>query len=471
MSFDYLSREDLSKIHEATLDILENTGIRSKSQRFLDKASTLGLTVKEKTIYFPRDKVNEAIRSAPSHFSTFGRDDKYEIKWGEGNAYNHTCVGTPFIKDLATNKKRAVHYPDLENFIRVADALPATDIVSCIFPQDIPEQAAVTVQTAAMVKNTTKPLRICIESDHETKYIIEVLAAAVGGLEKLQKKPIAYLEVSPISPLDYAIGPSNGLMDTVEAGLPLGIIPCPMMGATGPMTLIGTVTMHNAEMLAGVVIAQLMRPGHPVIMSPRVTFMDMSTAMGLWAAPEMGLAATASVQMARYYEIPNTATGFSCASKVTDEQAAFESMYNALLPALAGADVIGASGSLDNCLISCYRKLVVDDEISSLIQRAVKGETVNEDTLAVSAIDDVVHGDRNFLGHPHTLKHLRTELWKPTLSNRSTYEAWLADGETTFSDRAKALAEDLLANHTVEALPAPTIAAIEAIVAKAIKGE
>ncbi len=415
--------------------------------------------------------MNEAIKKAPSHFSTYGRDDKYEIKWGEGRAYNHTCVGTPFIKDLATNEKKAVHYSDLENFVRVSDALPATDIISCIFPQDIPEQAAVTVQTAAMVKNTTKPLRICIESDHETKYIIEVLAAAVGGLEALKEKPIAYLEVSPISPLDYAIGPSNGLLDTVEAGLPLGIIPCPMLGATGPMTLIGTVTMHNAEMLAGVVIAQLMRPGTPVIMSPRVTFIDMRTAMGLWAAPEMGLAATVSIQMAKYYGIPSTATGFSCASKITDEQAAFESMYNALLPALAGADVIGASGSLDNALVSCYRKLIVDNEISSLIQRAVKGEIVDEDTLAVDVIDEVVHGERNFLGHPHTLKHLRTELWQPFLSDRATYEGWQEGGSTTFEERAKVLAEKLLANHTVEPLPAPAIKAIDEIVARAIKGE
>ncbi len=290
-------------------------------------------------------------------------------------------------------------------------------------------------------------------------------------MEKLRQKPLAYLEVSPISPLDYAIGPSNGLLDTVEAGLPLGIIPCPMIGATGPMTLIGTVTMHNAEMLAGVVIAQLMRPGHPVIMSPRVTFIDMRTAMGLWAAPEMGLAAAVSVQMAKHYRIPNTATGYSCASKTADEQAAFESMYNALLPAMAGADVLGASGSLDNCLISCYRKLIVDNEISSLIQRAVKGQVVDSDTLAVEVIAEVVNGERNFLGHPHTLRHLRSELWQPQLSDRSTYEGWQAGGATDFSDRARALAQELLANHRVEPLPAEALAAIDRIVERAIRGE
>lgn len=465
--FEYLDRADIEKMHEATLRILEHTGIRSLSQKFLDKAAAVGLTVKGDRVYFPRELVEKGLSTAPSHFTTYGRDDRYQIHWGEKKAYSHTCVGTPFMKDIETNIKRNVVLKDLEDFIRVADALPATDIVSCIFPQDIPAHAAVTVQTAAMVKNTVKPLRICIESAHETNYIIDVLDAAVGGREALRKKPIAYLEISAISPLDYAEGPANGLLDVVEAGLPLGIIPCPMMGATGPMTLIGTVVMHNAEIVAGVVMAQLLSPGHPTIMSPRVTFMDMSTAVGLWAAPEMGLAAAASAQMALYYNIPCTVTGFSCGSKISDEQAAFESMYNTLLPALGGVDVVGASGSLDNALISCYRKLIVDDEICSLIQRALKGNVVDEDTMAVEVVDDVVKGDGNFLAHPHTLKHLRTELWQPTISDRGPYENW-EPTSTTFGERAQTLAKDLLANHFCEPLSATALAAVEKAVQAAI---
>lgn len=466
--FEYLDRPDIEKMHEATLEILEKTGIRSLSQRFLDKAASVGLTVKGDRIYFPRELVAKGLATAPSHFITYGRDERYQIRWGEKKAYNHTCVGTPFMKDIESNKKRNVVLKDLENFIRVADALPATDIISCIFPQDIPAHAAVTVQTAAMLKNTTKPLRICIESAHETNFIIDALAAAAGSEEALREKPLAYLEISAISPLDYAEGPANGLLDTVEAGIPLGIIPCPMMGATGPMTLIGSVVMHNAEIVAGVVIAQLLRPGHPTIMSPRVTFMDMSTAVGLWAAPEMGLAAAASAQLALFYNIPCTVTGFSCGSKISDEQAAFESMFNTLLPALGGVDVVGAAGSLDNALISCYRKLIVDDEITSMIHRALEGNVVNEDTLAVQVVDEVVNGEGNFLAHPHTLQHLRTELWKPTISDRGPYENW-EPTSTTFGERAQALAKDLLANHHCEPLAPERLAKLEAVVEAAIK--
>lgn len=444
--FEYLSKQNVEDIHESTLRVLEEVGIKSQSTRFLSACQNLGLRVQEGVVYFPRELVEKAIQSAPSQFTIYGRDESKSVQLGQGNVYAQTCIGTPFIKDIDTGERRSVVYEDLENFIRVCDGLEHIDIISAIFPKDIPEHAAVTVETAAMVRNTTKPLHICIESDHEMRYIPQVLAAAVGGMDNLVKKPIAYLEVSPISPLDYAEGPANGLLDVVECGLPLGIIPCPMIGATGPMTLIGSVTMHNAELLAGLVVAQLLKPGHPVILSPRVTFIDMRTAIGLWAAPEMGLAGTASMQLAKYYGVPSQPTGFSSSAKVSDEQSGFERMFNALMPALAGADILGTAGSLDNALISCYRTLMVDNEVSSLVKRAVKGETVNQDMMAVDVIKDVAHGEGNFLAHDHTIKHLRSEFWNPILCERNNYESWVAK-QDTFGDKAIARARDMYENY------------------------
>lgn len=477
MQLNYVSETELEQMHQASVAMLEKTGIKCKSQRFLQIAEDVGLKVvyedDEKTkgrIYFTEKSIDKAIKSAPQKFSIYGLDDSYEIKWGERKAYNHTCVGVPFINDIETGKRRNTTLQDLEDYIRIADALPSTDIISCLTAQGIPEQAAGAIQTAAQVKNTTKPLRICIHTAEETQEIVDVLAAAVGGKEELQKKPIAYLEVSPISPLDYADDPADSILACIDAGLPLGIIPCPMMGATGPMTLIGSVVMHNAEILAGLVVAQLYKPGCPVIMSPRVTFMDMKTAMGLWAAPEMGLAAAASAQLVRYYGLPSTVTGFSCAAKVPDAQAAFESLYNTLIPAMVGVDVCGAAGSLDNVLIASFEKLVIDDEISSLVKRAIRGEIVNEDTCAVQPVDDVVNGEGNFLGHLHTLQHLRSELWKPYMSDRDIYENWAVE-KLDFTQRANRLAKEILANHHPAPLSPERLAAVDAVVKAAIDKE
>lgn len=474
MTLNYVSEEEIVKMHEASVSMLKNTGIKCCSAKFLHVAEDVGLKVtyedKEKSrgrIYFTREQIDKAIESAPQKFSIYGLDDKYEIKWGERLAYNHTCVGTPFIADIETGKRRNTSLTDLEDYIRIADALPDTDIISCLTAQGIPEHAAGAIQTAAQVKNTSKPLRVCIHTAEETSDVVGVLAAAVGSKEELIKKPIAYLEVSPISPLDYADGPAEATLACIESGMPLGIIPCPMMGATGPMTLIGSVVMHNAEILAGVVIAQLLKPGYPVIMSPRVTFMDMKTAMGLWAAPEMGLAAAASAQLIRFYGLPSTVTGFSCAAKVPDAQAAFESLYNSLMPALVGVDVVGASGSLDNVLVASFEKLVIDNEVSSLVKRAIRGEVVNDDTCAVQVVDEVVNDEGNFLGHIHTLQHLRTELWKPFMSDRDIYENWVTE-RLDFTERANRFAKEILANHHPDHLNAEKLAAIEAIVKTAV---
>lgn len=201
MLYEFLSKSDLEKIHESTLEILETIGVRSASDRFLNKCAELGLTVKDGTVYFPRDLVNKALKDAPSKFTLYSRDGKHDVELGaEGKVYAQTCIGSPFINDIETGKRKLVTLQDLNDYVRVCDALDNIDIVSAIFPKDVPEQAAVTCETAAQVRNTVKPLHICIESDHEMKYIPKVLAAAVGGMDKLVEKPIAYLQVSPISP-------------------------------------------------------------------------------------------------------------------------------------------------------------------------------------------------------------------------------------------------------------------------------
>lgn len=472
MRLHYCSEAEVMKMHEASLAILEKTGIKSTSEKFIAFCKEAGLDVtddisgKGSRIRFSKDIVEKALKTAPKKFSIYGLDDKYEIKWGEKNAYNHTCVGVPFVTDMETGKRRNTTVEDLADYLRIGDALPDTDILSCLTAQGIPEHAANAIQVATMVKNTTKPLRVCIHDAQETEDVVNVLAAAVGSKEELIKKPIAYLEVSPISPMEYATDPAEAILSIVDSGMPFGNIPCPMIGATGPMTVIGSVVMHNAEVLAGVVIAQLRRPGHPTIMSPRVTFMEMSTAMGLWAAPEMGLAATLSAELMRFYDMPCTVTGFSCGSKISDAQAAFESMYNTLIPALVGVDVCGASGSLDNVLIASYEKLVIDNEIASLIKHALRGYDVNDNTCAVDVVNDVVDDPAyggNFLGHPHTMEHLRSELWKPYMSDRSIYENW-AKTESTFTERAHALVADILANHHPQPLSAEKIAAVDAVV-------
>ncbi len=470
MRFDYFSDNELNQVHEATLEILKTIGIHTASERFKNLLLSNGCQEKGDRILFTQEVIDRGMSTPPRSFNIYGRDEKNVVEFGKNKAYAQTCVGTPSIMDLETNKKRDCMVQDLADFCRLADGLEFIHLVSPVFPRDVSQEVIVTVETATMLRNSTKPLRICAESSHEMKSILDVLTAAAGGKKELQEKPLAYIEVSPISPLEYGFHPAEALIDIVESGLPLGVIPCPMMGATGPMTLVGCVAQHNAEIMAGVIASQLIKPGSPVIMSPRVTFMDMSSGVGLWAMPEMGLAAAASIQMARHYGIPSTATGYSGAGKVADAQSSYEHLYNALLPALIGTDILAAAGSLDNCLTSCFAMLVLDNELSSVIQRTIQGPVVSEDTLAVKVIGEVISEGITFLEHKHTRKALRAgELWRPILSDRSTYEKWEIKGETV-EEKARRMAKDILANHVVTPVSAEVDAEFDRIIAAAQQG-
>ena len=470
MRFDLFDDEQLSLVHEATLEILKTIGIHTSSKRFKDLLLSNGCIESGERILFTQEVIDKGLSTPPKSFNIYGRDEKNVVEFGKQKAYAQTCVGTPSIMDLESGEKRDCVLKDLADFCRLADGLEFINLVSPVFPRDVPQEVIVTVETATMLRNCSKPLRICAESSHEMKSIIEVLTAAAGGEEQLRQRPLAYIEVSPISPLEYGFHPAEALMDIVASGLPLGVIPCPMMGATGPMTLVGCVAQHNAEILAGVIASQLLQPGSPVIMSPRVTFMDMSSGVGLWAMPEMGLAAAASVQMARHYGIPSTATGFSGAGKIADAQSSYEHLYNAQLPALVGTDILAAAGSLDNCLASCYAMLVIDNELSSVIQRTTRGLTVNEDTLAVKVIGEVIASKGSFLEHKHTRKALRAgELWQPPLGDRNTFEKWAIKSES-LEDKARQTAREILASHVVTPLSPEVDAAFERIIAAAQKG-
>ncbi len=470
MRFEYFNDAELEQMHGATVELLKRVGINTTSDRLKTILLDNGCKEKGDRIVFTEEIIEKALKSAPSEFNIYGRDGcDVVIEMGKKKAYAQTCVGTPSVVDLETEEKRDAKLSDLEDFAKIADALENTHLISPVFPRDVPQEIIVTAETAATLRNSSKPQRICAESSHELPYILEVLSAVAGGMDALREKPLAYIEVSTISPLNSGFHPAEALVDIVEAGLPLGVVPCPMMGATGPITLAGCVTQHNAEILSSVVASQMIKPGAPVVMSPRVTFMDMKSGLGLWAMPEQGQAAAASAQLARYYEIPCTVTGYSGASKVADMQSGYEHLYNALLPALIGVDVLAATGSLDNCLMSCYAMLVMDDELSSVIRRTIEGSEVSEDTLAVDVIEEVIQSNEAFLGHTHTRKHLRGgALWKPPIGDRATFDNW-AINSLKIEDKARQKAKDILATHQVVPISDEADAQIDEILKRALE--
>ncbi|MDA8228411.1 MAG: trimethylamine methyltransferase family protein [Desulfitobacterium hafniense] len=449
MRFEILSEQEVKQVHEASLEILKRVGIHTASQKFKEILLDNGCKEQGERIVFTDDVIYKGLKTVPATFELYGRNNSYVLEIGKKKAYCQTCVGTPSMIDLDTGEKRDTLTKDLEEYTRLADALEYINIISPVFPRDVPQEIILTVETATLLRNTSKPLSICIESEREMPYIIELLTAVAGSAEALKQKPIATIPISPLSPLEYGYDPAEALIAAVEAGLPLGVEPCPMMGSTGPMTLLGTAVQHNAEILAGVIASQLIKPGSAVTHSSRATFMDMRSGLGLWAMPELGYAGAIMNQLAQYANIPCAPGGYCGASKTTDMQSGYEHLYNALLEGLVGSDIIGSAGSLDNALISCYAMLVIDNELSSVVQRTIKDFEVTEDKLAVNIIAEVIEKKSNFLEHKHTRKHFRAgELWLPPLGDRQTYEKWAVSKEK-IEDKARRTAKELIAAHQV----------------------
>lgn len=467
--FEILQREQVEKMHEATLKILDTIGISTTSQKFKELLLENGCKEAGDRIQFPPEVVNKYLQKAPAQFNLYGRDNHTVLEMGRRKAYAQSISGTPLIMDLETGERREYTLQDLANMCRLGDALPNIKAISCGVPKDVDADIYMLIEISTMLRNTKKPLRLPIESGADLKYISQVLTAVCGSMDQFRAKPCMYLEISPISPLNFAKEQAEGIMGLAELGIPIGLIPCNMMGATGPMTLIGAVVQQNAEVVAGIVAAQMVNPGIPVVMSPRVTFMDMRTGVGLWAAPEMGLAGACSVELAHYYNIPVSVAGYSAASKIADQQSGYERCYNALISALAGADIIAAAGALDNALVASYVQLVLDDEISSIIGRTFRELEVSEDTLAVDVVADIVNNNSSFLEHMHTVKHLRNgELWEPTITNRSNYMAW-AEKKETVEQRAKEKAIKLLADNQEPLIDKVADDEIESIIRNAKK--
>ncbi|MEW6082545.1 MAG: trimethylamine methyltransferase family protein [Bacillota bacterium] len=466
-SFQFLELDDVKKVHQATLDILERVGIACQSENFNRFAADHGCKVEGGRIKFPPGVVEKYLKMAPEGFNLYGREGQV-LEFGKRQAYSQICSGTPTVNDLDTGERRNYVLQDLIDITRLVDELPNIHIVSCGVPTDVDQKVYMVVEIATMLQNSSKPCRLPIESAVELKEVSEVLSVVSGSMDEFRKKPLLYLEVSPLSPLDFGKEPAECIVALAEAGIPVGIIPCPMMGATGPMTLVGSVTQHNAELVAGVVAAQMANPGVPTVMSPRVTFMDMKSGTALWAAPETGIAGACSAHMANYYKIPVTVSGFSVASQVADQQAGYERTFNAMATAMVGVDVLGAAASLDNALTTCYIQAILDDEICSLVRRALRPLEVNEDTLAVDAIAEVIQKNTSFLGLKHTRNYLRKgELWVPSIGSRLTFEEWAKECESV-EQAAKRKATQILKAERRPILDTNAEKEIEAIIQAAM---
>jgi trimethylamine--corrinoid protein Co-methyltransferase len=261
---------------------------------------------------------------------------------------------------------------------------------------------------------------------------------------------------------------NEGIVDAIEAGVPILYSPGPLMGATGPVTVAGTLALTFAEVLFGVVLTQLIKPGAPVVLKPDTDVFDMKTAQCTYGSPEQSLGKAAAAQMARFYDVPIYGLGGGVEAKVPDAEAASEAMMNMLLNALAGMTLSQSLGTLAFGLYGSQEMVVICNELISMIRRVLEPIIVNDDTLAIDVVRQVGPGG-SFLEQDHTARYFRKELFFPDLFRRQTIDEWVRSGSKVTHEVAHGRVLDILTEAKPVELPAGVDVALEQALNRAIR--
>ena len=430
-SLTVISEEDVEKIYRASLDLLFEPGVYSDSDLALELFEKAGAKVDraERSIRIPKELVEWAIQKAPSSFTLYGRNDPaMDLKVELGRVY-YGMGGTsePLLWDYEKGTARQPSKQDMVNNTRIGQALPNIDFVQTLcMSGDQPTGHTFFHDFDAIFRNTTKPTVLNILERPFTQLLLGLAAAASGGEDALREKPSMLGIVTPVTPLKFA-KMNEGIFDAVQAGIPILYSPGPLMGATSPATVAGTIVLTNAEVLFGVTLTQLIQEGAPVVLKPDTDIFDMRTTQVTYSSPEQNLGKIAMVQLAKKYQIPIYGLGGGAEGKVPDAEAAAEAGHSMLLDGLAGMTLCQSLGSLSFGMYGSPEMVVICDEMVRMIKRVLDGFAVNDDTLAVNVIRETGYGG-SFLGHDHTVAHFRKEIYFPSLFKRQNLDEWVNAG-------------------------------------------
>jgi trimethylamine--corrinoid protein Co-methyltransferase len=334
-------------------------------------------------------------------------------------------------------------------------------------PEDVPADYVDRYQWLATLLNTRKPVVNQCYGVDGFRDLVAMASELAGGLDNLRHKPFVSPLVCITSPLTLRRDACEVIMGSAELSLPLFVLAGPMAGATAPSTLAGSLTMANAEVLASLVLAKAVDEAAPFIYASWARTMDMKYANVALGAPEFGLLRVAATQLARMYGLPCGGGGLLTDSNLPDAQAGYEKLGTALLPAMAGLNMICGAAAYGAELVLTLEGYVIDDEIVGWVKRVLAGFAVDEERLALDLIAAQGPGGE-FVQEDHTFNFFRREMWIPTLSDRAGTTSWIEQGELSIRARARELVKNKLRKHRPLSLPEDMAERLHAIVDRSL---
>ena len=443
---EILTADEIRALHCTSMRILAEVGVLFPHPRALAILADHGCQIEGQRVYLAERQVLDAVALAPARFTLHGRNPARSVVFGDGVPVLAPAAGAPFIAEPGLGV-RAPLMADCRNLVKLVHLLPDLHLTGhiIVMPSDVPAAKAYLPVLHACMVHSDKPFLGGVGNELEARHSIDM--ASILFEEEIGERAVMLGGVNSLTPLAYSNEMLGAMLVYAEHGQPLMIGSAAMAGGTAPITLAGALAVQNAELLAGIVLTQFVRPGTPVIYASASGNMDMKTAALCIGSPEFSLLTAAHAQLARFYGLPSKCGGALTEAHSPDFQSGSESMLGLSTAIACGVDyIVHAAGILSSFRSFSYEKLVLDAEMCSLLLRYRRGFEVNDATLAYDVIARVGPGG-DYLTEAHTVRRCRSEFWRPVVANREGLETWLDGGRPDVIDRAGARWRELLAQH------------------------
>lgn len=453
-----LSDEDIRRIHEASLTVLERTGIEVMPSECRDifQAAGARIDAEHNRVYIPRGMVEDALAVAPSQVLLAGRAAKHDMLLGGKRVYMGTGGAAIKVLDMDSGRARPSTLQDVAEIGRLVDALDHIHFYlrACVANDVSAEDLDVNTFYAAM-SSTSKHVTGNCFTVQSVRDVVEMASLVAGGRQQLRERPLVSItNCWTVSPLRYAPETVEVLTEIVRQEVPVFLSSAPQSGATSPAALAGTLVQINAEELSGVVYTQLVKPGAPIVLGYVPSVSDLRTGNYVGGAPEFAMMHAAVAQLGHFYQLPVYNSSGLTDSKIPDVQAGYEKGMTSLAAALAGSNYIHHSaGILESMMTVAYEQYVIDDDINGAVMRMVRGIEVNDDTLSLDVIDEVCRGPGHYLGTKQSLELMHSEYYYPHTGDRQHRTDWEMAGSQDMWARARQRAREILASHRPLPLP------------------
>ena len=439
-----LDKAALNNIHQYSLDLLKDTGIRFPSEKALAVFKHHGIRVDGNIVFFGEKDIQIAMDGVPEAFTLEARNPSRSIRIGENNYVMAPGYGPPFIIE-PNGEKRDATRADVETFCKLVQTSKYLDFNSAMVvqPKDVPPETAHLDILLATMTLTDKPLMGSSASQAAANDSLKLAEMIWGHLDR----PVMLSLIDSLSPLQYAQDSIEALIVFAEAGQPAIIHSACTLGLTGPITIAGSLVVSNATTLAGICLAQLINPGTPLVYGLGGSPVDMRTGEYVNASPEDAKNVAIAAAMGQYYHMPCRGQGALTESFCLDYQAGMESAVMLTVAALSGIHVgLHNCGTFGSMIAMSFEKFIADEDLCGAVKELMKPLELTDDALALDLIQEMgTSGD--YLMQDHTLNRCRTEFFLPDLGIRTLHNNWLEMEPREITARAGLLLEKRLAEY------------------------